>query len=199
MATAASAQITNTASGNNSRQALPWVARRTTTIAITRNNAASAPATGAGSTSGVEISPFMNALSLIDISFRLLDLGYRDFYHIRPFFDVLEQEGFKFLGRLHQGNRSLLKPDFLYFRFVNDLVDVGVEEADDFFRRSLRGHDTKPDCRFIASNRVSDCRQVWREFRASQTGGTKCPYLSCLRQLQHGRYSVEHHLYRARN
>src|SRR5215510_3170069 len=109
MAIAARAQITNAASGNNRRHALPCVARRTTTIAITRNNAASAPATGAGSTSGVEISPFTNALSLIDISLRLLDLGSRDFYHIRPFFDVLMQVGLKFLGRLYQGNRSLLE------------------------------------------------------------------------------------------
>src|SRR5262249_5817421 len=122
MAIAARAQITNIASGNNRRHALPCVARRTTTIAITRNNAASAPATGAGSASGVENSPFMTALSLIDISLRLLDLGSRYFYHIRPFFDVLKQIGFELLRRLYQRNRSLLEPGFLYFRFVNDFV-----------------------------------------------------------------------------
>ena len=36
-------------------------------MTITKNNAASAPATGAGSTSGVESSPFMNVLLVVDI------------------------------------------------------------------------------------------------------------------------------------
>jgi hypothetical protein len=37
-----------------------------------RNNAANAPATGAGSTSGVESSAFIDALSMIGIGFRFV-------------------------------------------------------------------------------------------------------------------------------
>jgi len=41
--------------------------RRTNTSTITSTNAANAPAKGAGSTSGVESSPFADALSAIDM------------------------------------------------------------------------------------------------------------------------------------
>ena len=41
--------------------------RRTNISTITNTNAANAPAKGAGSTSGVESSPFADALSAIDM------------------------------------------------------------------------------------------------------------------------------------
>jgi len=45
-------------------------ARRIAITMITTNNAASAPAKEAGSTSGVESRPFMNAPSIVGIGFR---------------------------------------------------------------------------------------------------------------------------------
>src|SRR5262245_8582143 len=120
------------------------------TTAITRINAASAPATGAGSTSGVEISPFTNALSLIGMASRLLNLCAGDFYHVCPFFDVLEQRSLELLGRLYQRYGALLEPSFLYLRFIDDFIDVCVEESDDFLRGAFWRHHAKPDRCLIA-------------------------------------------------
>src|SRR5262249_17984334 len=127
----ASAPSTITDSGSSRRETLPSVVWRTATTSITRKNAASAPATEAGTTNDDKSSPFTNALSRVGMNSRLLDLGSRHFYHICPFFDVLEQEGFELIRRLNQWYRPLLEPSFLYIGPVDDFINAGVQKVDD--------------------------------------------------------------------
>src|SRR5262249_9917509 len=181
-----------------------WTARLIAITTITRNNAASAPAMGAGSTRGVESAPFMDALSTIGISppifaqnlirnpyvrpqmrsnanlsgiIRLLNLGSRNFYHIGPFFDVFAQVSVKFLRSLHQRNRPLLEPCCLYLRQIDDLVDGSIEESNDFLRSILRRHDTKPNRRLVAGHGFSYRRQIGCELRSRKAGRAECANL----------------------
>jgi hypothetical protein len=60
-------QTTMTETRTSTREIRALSERRTKISAITNTNAANAPAKGAGSTSGVESSPFADALSAIDM------------------------------------------------------------------------------------------------------------------------------------
>src|SRR5215475_3425125 len=191
----ASAPSTITDSGSSRRETLPSVAWRTATTSITRKNAASAPATEADTTNDDESSPFTNALSRVGMNSRLLDLGSRHFYHICPFFDVLEQEGFELIRLLYQWYRPLLEPSFLYIGPVDDFINAGVQKVDDFLGRAFRGHDPEPDRCLVAGHRLGDCGQVGSEFRTLEASCAESPHLPCLCQFRHGGHGVEHHLH----
>src|SRR5690348_8432847 len=139
-------------SASSSRDPVPRAAPRTARTTITKTSAASAPAIGAGSPKGVESTLLTDGLSKIGIGSRLLDLRARDFYHIRPLFDVLAQISFKFLWRFYHGNRSLLEPGTLNFGLVDHLVDVGVEERNDLLWRTFGCHHTEPDGGLVTGN-----------------------------------------------
>src|SRR5581483_128143 len=185
-------------SGIITRDAFPRAARRIAIKTATTNNAASAPATGAGNTSGVESSPSIKVLLIVgivcDFTKALLDFCSRYFYHVGPLFDVLAEIGVEFLRGFDQRNRTLLKPRFLHLRLVDHFVDVAVEEGNNLLRRAFGRHDAKPDRGFITGNGFADCRQIGRKFRTLGTRGCKRTHLSTLGQRSHRGYRVEHHL-----
>jgi hypothetical protein len=67
MAVVTKMQTAMTETGTSRRGTMALSERRINITTITKINAANAPANGAGNTSGVESSPFADALSAIDM------------------------------------------------------------------------------------------------------------------------------------